>query len=154
DLLGRAQSLIDDDAPTRVFCGSMTEFSFTHEREIIMSTKTIFITGSSTGLGRATAKLFASHGWKVIATMRSPEKETELGGVPGLTLMPLDVTKRDQIEEAVRRAVEMGPVDVLFNNAGYGLAGPLEGITDEQLVAQIDTNLLGTIRTTKAFLPH
>ena len=119
-----------------------------------MSTKTIFITGSSTGLGRATAKLFAGRGWKVIATMRSPDKETELGGVPGITLLPLDVTRPEQIDAAVRSALALGPVDVVFNNAGYGLAGPLEGISDEQLVAQIDTNLLGVIRTTKAFTPH
>lgn len=119
-----------------------------------MSTKTIFITGSSTGLGRATAKLFASRGWKVIATMRNPEKETELGAVPGVTLLPLDVAKPEQIQAAARDAIALGPVDVLFNNAGYGLSGPLEGMSDEQLVAQIDTNLLGVIRTTKAFIPH
>jgi NAD(P)-dependent dehydrogenase (short-subunit alcohol dehydrogenase family) len=119
-----------------------------------MTTKTIFITGSSTGLGRATAKLFAGRGWKVIATMRSPDKETELGAVPGVTLLPLDVTKPEQIQAAVRSALALGPVDVVFNNAGYGLAGPLEGTSDEQLVAQIDTNLLGVIRTTKEFVPH
>jgi NAD(P)-dependent dehydrogenase (short-subunit alcohol dehydrogenase family) len=114
--------------------------------------KTIFITGSSTGLGRATALLFAARGWKVIATMRKPEGD-ELAKTPGVTLLPLDVAKPDQIEAAAKRALELGPVDVVFNNAGYGLAGPLEGITDEQLVAQIDTNLLGVIRTTKAFVP-
>lgn len=119
-----------------------------------MSTKTIFITGSSTGLGRAAAKLFASRGWKVIATMRNPDKETELGAVPGITLLPLDVSKPEQIQAAVRSALALGPVDVVFNNAGYGLAGPLEGMTDEQLVTQIDTNLLGVMRTTKAFIPY
>lgn len=119
-----------------------------------MSTKTIFITGSSTGLGRATAKLFASRGWKVIATMRNPDKETELGALPGITLLPLDVARPEQIQAAVRSALELGPVDVVFNNAGYGLSGPLEGMSDEQLVAQIDTNLLGVIRTTKEFIPH
>ncbi len=118
-----------------------------------MSTKTIFITGSSTGLGRAAAKLFASRGWKVIATMRSPEKETELDKIPGVTVLPLDVSKPEQIQAAARRALELGPVDVVFNNAGYGLAGPMEGISDEQLVAQINTNLLGVIRTTQAFIP-
>lgn len=116
--------------------------------------QTIFITGSSTGLGRATALLFAGKGWKVVATMRSPDKEKELGAVQGVTLMPLDVTRPEQIAAAAKAAVAAGPVDVLFNNAGYGLAGPLEGITDAQLVAQLDTNLLGTIRTTQAFLPH
>lgn len=116
--------------------------------------KTIFITGSSTGLGRATAKLFASKGWRVIATMRSPEKETELQQIPSVTLLALDVTDTDQIPSAVEKAVAMGPVDIVFNNAGYGLAGPLEGLSDEQIVRMIDTNLLGPIRTTKAFVPH
>jgi NAD(P)-dependent dehydrogenase (short-subunit alcohol dehydrogenase family) len=115
--------------------------------------KTIFITGSSTGLGRATALLFADRGWNVIATLRNPAKETELGNVPRITLLPLDVTKPEQIEAAAKRALALGPVDVVFNNAGYGLAGPFEGATDEQLVAEIDTNLLGVLRTTKAFLP-
>jgi NAD(P)-dependent dehydrogenase (short-subunit alcohol dehydrogenase family) len=115
--------------------------------------KTIFITGSSTGLGRASALLFAQRGWKVIATMRNPAKETELGKVPGITLLPLDVTKPEQIAAAVRHALELGPVDVLFNNAGYGLAGPFEGASDEQIVTEIDTNLLGVMRTTRAFLP-
>lgn len=116
--------------------------------------QTVFITGSSTGLGRATALLFATHGWKVIATMRRPEQHSELASTPGITLLPLDVTDRAQIATAARRAIELGGVDVLFNNAGYGLAGPLEGTSDEQLTQEIDTNLLGVIRTTQAFLPH
>ncbi len=115
--------------------------------------QTIFITGSSTGLGRATALLFAQKGWTVIATMRNPANETELTGVAGITLLELDVTKPAQIEAAANAALALGPVDVVFNNAGYGLVGPVEGISDEQLVAQIDTNLLGVIRTTKAFIP-
>jgi NAD(P)-dependent dehydrogenase (short-subunit alcohol dehydrogenase family) len=115
--------------------------------------KTIFITGSSTGLGRATALLFAGRGWKVIATMRNPAKETELDKVPGITLLALDVTKPQQIEAAVRQALELGPVDVVFNNAGYGLAGPFEGASDEQIVTEIETNLLGVLRTTRAFIP-
>ncbi len=115
--------------------------------------KTIFITGSSTGLGRASALLFASRGWKVIATMRNPAKESELGKVAGITLLPLDVTKPAQIEEAAAKALAMGPVDVLFNNAGYGLAGAFEAASDAQLVDELDTNLLGVMRVTKAFLP-
>jgi len=118
-----------------------------------MSKKTIFITGSSTGLGRATAKLFAERGWNVIATMRNPEKETELGQLPGIKLLALDVTNPAQIEQAAREALAAGPVDVVLNNAGYGLVGPVEAQEDEQIVAVINTNLLGTIRTTKAFIP-
>jgi NAD(P)-dependent dehydrogenase (short-subunit alcohol dehydrogenase family) len=115
--------------------------------------KTIFITGSSSGLGRATAKLFASKGWKVIATMRNPDKETELDKIAGVVLLPLDVTDPKQIKETVDKAVTLGGVDVVFNNAGYGMAGPLEGLTDEQMVRMVDTNMMGAIRTTKAFVP-
>ncbi|HEX7758443.1 MAG TPA: SDR family oxidoreductase [Caulobacteraceae bacterium] len=116
-------------------------------------TQTIFISGASTGLGRATAILFAQKGWKVFATMRRPESEAELGKVDGVTLLRLDVTKPDQIAAAATAALAAGPVDVLFNNAGYGLAGPFEGASDAQLTDQIETNLLGVMRTTQAFLP-
>lgn len=115
-------------------------------------TKTIFITGSSTGLGRATALLFAQKGWKVIATMRNAAAETELQKA-GITVMPLDVTNLPQIGETAKAALALGPVDVLFNNAGYGLAGAFEGATDEQLRDELDTNLLGVMRVTQAFLP-
>jgi len=116
--------------------------------------ETIFITGSSSGLGRATANLFASRGWKVIATMRNPGKETGIGNLPGITLLPLDITDPKQIASTVTNALDMGGVDVVFNNAGYGLAGPLEGLTDGQIVRMVNTNLLGTIRATKAFVPY
>ena len=115
---------------------------------------TIFITGASSGLGKATAKLFASRGWQVIATMRHPERETELTQLPGVHLLPLDVTDPAQIEATVQRAITLHPVDVVFNNAGYGLIGALEAISDEQLTQLVSTNLLGVIRVTKAFLPH
>jgi NAD(P)-dependent dehydrogenase (short-subunit alcohol dehydrogenase family) len=115
--------------------------------------RTIFITGSSTGLGRAAALLFARSGWKVIATMRDPSKETELAATPNVTVMALDVTNSAQITEVAKKVLELGPVDVLFNNAGYGLAGPFEGATDAQLTRQLDTNLLGVMRCTQAFLP-
>ncbi|HEX7885107.1 MAG TPA: SDR family oxidoreductase [Phenylobacterium sp.] len=116
-------------------------------------TKTIFITGSSTGLGRATALLFARKGWKVIATMRSPAKETELNTVAGITVMALDVTDPAGIAATAKAALALGPIDVLFNNAGYGLAGAFEAASDEQLQAELDTNLLGVMRVTQAFLP-
>jgi len=115
-------------------------------------TQTIFITGASTGLGYASAKLFTSKGWKVIATMRDPSK-SDLGAVAGMTLLPLDVTNAAQIKDTAAKALALGPVDVVFNNAGYGLAGAFEGATDEQLQRQLDTNLLGVMRVTQAFLP-
>jgi NAD(P)-dependent dehydrogenase (short-subunit alcohol dehydrogenase family) len=116
--------------------------------------KTIFITGSSSGLGKATAKLFQSRGWKVIATMRNPEKEKELNQLDNVILLPLDVTNSEQIKEAVKGAIALHDIDVVFNNAGYGISGALEGTTDEQIVQQLNTNLLGVIRVTKAFIPH
>ncbi|UII20509.1 SDR family oxidoreductase [Fulvivirga ligni] len=116
--------------------------------------KRIFITGASTGLGKATAKLFASKGWNVIATMRTPEKEDELDKLPNVELLALDVTDPEQIKTATEKAIAFGPIDVVFNNAGYGLAGPFEGATDMQLVRQINTNLLGVMRVTQAFIPH
>jgi NAD(P)-dependent dehydrogenase (short-subunit alcohol dehydrogenase family) len=59
-----------------------------------------------------------------------------------------------QIERAAAKAINEGGVDVVFNNAGYGMAGPLEGMTDEQILRMLSTNLMGAIRTTKAFIPH
>lgn len=115
--------------------------------------QTLFITGASTGLGHAAARLFSERGWTVFATMRDPSKAADLAALPGVTLLALDVTQPAQITAAAEAALATGPVDVVFNNAGYGLAGPLEAITDAQLTAQLDTNLLGVMRTTKAFIP-
>src|SRR5215217_7038885 len=116
--------------------------------------KTIFITGASSGLGKAAAKLFQSKGWNVIATMRNPAKETELNTLENVTLLPLDVTNLTQIQTTIKVAFELHDVDIVFNNAGYGLVGALEAFTDEQLVKQLDTNLLGVIRVTQAFIPY
>lgn len=116
--------------------------------------KTIFITGASTGLGKATAKLFQAKGWNVIATMRNPEKETQLNQLDNITLLPLDVTDSGQIQSTVSQALALHAIDVVFNNAGYGLMGALEALTDEQILKQINTNLLGVIRVTQAFIPH
>ena len=115
--------------------------------------KAIFITGASSGLGKAASTLFASKGWNVIATMRDVGSAPDLLAMPNVTLMQLDVTNLAQIQSVAARAIKVANVDVVFNNAGYGLKGPLEGITDEQLVQQINTNLLGVIRVTKAFTP-
>ena len=116
--------------------------------------KSIFITGSSSGLGRAAAKLFASKGWKVIATMRNPNSEKELVKIPSVTLIALDTTDLQQIQSVAQQVVASGGVDVVFNNAGHGLGGPLEGLSDEQVLRMVKTNMLGPIRTTRAFIPH
>ncbi|HEY5746202.1 MAG TPA: SDR family oxidoreductase [Chryseolinea sp.] len=116
--------------------------------------KTIFITGASAGLGKATAKLFQSRGWRVIATMRSPEKEIELSSLQNVLLLPLDVNDPGQIQATAKKAILSGEIDVVFNNAGYGLVGALEACTDQQIIDQITTNLTGVLRVTKAFIPY
>ena len=116
--------------------------------------KTIFITGASAGIGKATAKLFAEKGWNVIATMRKPENEKELNLLSNVTLLPLDVNNPAQIKETAQKALELGEIDVVFNNAGYALLGVLESITDEQMVAQMETNFFGVVRVTQAFIPY
>jgi NAD(P)-dependent dehydrogenase (short-subunit alcohol dehydrogenase family) len=116
--------------------------------------KTIFITGASSGLGKAAAKIFRSKGWHVIASMRNPEQETELSKLENITLVKLDITDLVQINETITETVSKYPVDVVLNNAGYGLIGPLEAFTDEQIIKQVNTNLLGTIRVTRAFIPY
>lgn len=115
--------------------------------------KTIFITGASTGLGRAAAQLFHQNGWAVIATMRNPGQDTELSQLEHMTLLPLDVTKPEQVNSTVQQAIEMG-VDVVFNNAGYGLIGPMEALSEDQIAKQINTNLMGVMRVTRAFIPY
>lgn len=116
--------------------------------------RTIFITGASSGLGKATAILFQSKGWHVIATMRYPDKEMELKKLDNITLFELDVTNPKNIKDVVNKMISEHSVDVVLNNAGYGLIGPLEAFTDEQIARQIETNLMGPIRVTKSFVPY
>lgn len=115
--------------------------------------QTIFITGASSGLGKATALRFANSGWKVIATMRNPSNNTQLVSHENITVLPLDLTDNTQIEIAVEKAISLG-VDVVWNNAGVGLTGPLESYTDTQIQQQIEVNLLSVIRITRAFTPY
>ena len=116
--------------------------------------KTILITGASSGFGRETAKLFQQKGWNVIATMRSPEKETELSTLSNVFVTKLDVTDKQSIQNAVTAGIErFGKIDVLVNNAGYGALGVFEGATEEQVKQQFEVNLFGLIAVIKAVLP-
>lgn len=116
---------------------------------------TILITGASTGLGRETAKLFQSAGWNVIATMRTPENETELNTLPDVLVTKLDVLDLHSIDNAVKEGIrKFGKIDVLVNNAGYGAYGPLESFSREKIVRQFNTNVIGLLDVTKALLPH
>ncbi|MBM9500768.1 SDR family oxidoreductase [Leptospira sp. 201903071] len=120
-----------------------------------MKRKTILITGTSSGIGRAAAKHFQSKGWNVIATMRSPEKEKDLQNLPNLICLPLDVTKPETIQKAIQDGINhFGEIDVLVNNAGYGLVGPFEGASKEQIQRQFDTNVFGAMDVIRNILPH
>lgn len=116
--------------------------------------RTAFITGASTGIGRATAQHFQAEGWNVVATMRSPEGGAGLAALPRVLVTRLDVTDGPSISAAVAEAREaFGGIDVLVNNAGFGAYGPLE-VTDMEVVRrQFDTNVIGLLEVTKAVLP-
>lgn len=117
--------------------------------------QSIVITGASSGIGKATAKYFAEQGWRVAATMRNPDNETELTQIDNVSVYQLDVTDADSISNAATQILsDIDTVDALLNNAGYGLAGPLEAVTPEQIRTQFDTNVFGLLEVTRAFLPH
>jgi NAD(P)-dependent dehydrogenase (short-subunit alcohol dehydrogenase family) len=116
--------------------------------------KTILITGTSSGLGKAAVHLFQSKGWNVIATMRNPAKTHEFDTLENVSVLPLDITDPAEIRRTAAVAIATGNIDVVLNNAAYGAIGPLESVTDEQLLQQVNTNLLGAIRVTQAFIPH
>ena len=116
---------------------------------------TILITGASSGIGKAAARYFAQQGWQVAATMRNPDKEQELRSVPNVRLYALDVTKPDSVNTAVAQVMaDFGHLDVLVNNAGYGVDGVFEAMTDDVIERQFDTNVFGLMRMTRAVIPH
>jgi NAD(P)-dependent dehydrogenase (short-subunit alcohol dehydrogenase family) len=116
-----------------------------------------FITGCSTGFGLLLAHELLKRGERVIATARNASKLDDL-----LTLYPdtartfkLDVTKPDEIDSVARVALTaFGHIDVLVNNAGYGVNGAIEEVSEDEFEPMFQTNLYGLIRVTKAFLPH
>ncbi|WP_231737754.1 SDR family oxidoreductase [Terracidiphilus gabretensis] len=119
-----------------------------------MMAKTILITGASSGIGRATALLFADKGWNVAATLRDPLRADSALRHPNISLFALDVTKADSIAQAVVDALaRYQTIDVLLNNAGYGLFGPIEALDDRQIQQQFATNLFGLIGVTQQVLP-
>jgi NAD(P)-dependent dehydrogenase (short-subunit alcohol dehydrogenase family) len=116
-----------------------------------------FITGASTGFGRLLAEQVLAKGDKVVATARKPEQIADLThNHPGAALtLALDVTDNNAVEVAVDSAIkQFGRIDVLVNNAGYGLAGAIEEATEEEYMPVFETNVFGLITLTKAVLPH
>lgn len=118
--------------------------------------KTILITGASTGFGRSLATEALSRGHQVALAVRNPESVADLvGEYPGKAhAIRFDLTKPADAERAVRETVEQfGSLDVLINNAGYGLLAALEETTDEQLTRNLETNFTGPFRMIRAVLP-
>lgn len=136
-----------------------------------MPAKTIFITGTNSGFGKATVEQFAQAGWQVAttvveqfahagwqvaATVRSLKTHGQLfKEFPNVTLFELDVTDFAQVEAVAQAAIaKFGTIDVVVNNAGYCLMGPTEMSSMEQIKRQFDTNVFGVFAVTKAFIPH
>lgn len=119
--------------------------------------KTILITGASKGFGFEIAKAALQHGDKVIATVRNkPEQLIEkLENHPNLYVVVMDVTREDQVIAAVAQAVSHSEkLDVLINNAGYGMITAIEEASDAEARQQYDTNVFGLLNVTRAVLPH
>jgi NADP-dependent 3-hydroxy acid dehydrogenase YdfG len=119
--------------------------------------RTWFITGASTGFGRSLAEEVLKAGGKVVATARNRDKIADLEAkYPQMVkAIALDVTDAVQVDSAVTQAfAQFGRVDVLVNNAGYGLAGAIEEVSEAEYMPMFETNVFGLLRVTRAFLPH
>ncbi|MDB5833314.1 MAG: short-chain dehydrogenase/reductase [Caballeronia sp.] len=119
--------------------------------------RTWFITGSSSGFGRVLAEKLLARGDRVAATLRKVHALDDLKEQFGerLWVASLDVTDTQAIRQVTSRAfAELGRIDVVVSNAGYGLVGAAEELSDEQIRQQVDTNLIGSIQVIRAVLPH
>jgi len=113
--------------------------------------RVVLITGASSGVGQATARLLSQRGYRVFGTSRYPEKAKPVSGVE---LLPLDVRADDSVRGCVEAVSDRaGHVDVLINNAGYEMAGALEELSSEEARDQFETNFFGVVRMINAVLP-
>lgn len=122
-----------------------------------LTPRTWFITGTSSGFGLQMTRILLERGDRVVATVRKADALNELAErfPQHLNVAVLDVTHVDEVRRVVDAAfASVGRIDVVVNNAGYGLFGAAEEVTDEQIRHQIDTNLLGSIHVIRAALPH
>ena len=123
----------------------------------VTTSRTWFITGASTGFGRLLAEEVLKSGGKVVATARKLDKVADLEEKypRNARTFALDVTDAAQIHSVVAQAVTgFSPVDVLVNNAGFGIAGAIEEATEDEFMPVYDTNVFGLIRVTQELLPH
>ena len=119
--------------------------------------KVWFITGASTGFGRLLAEEVLKSGGRVIATARKLDKIADLEKKypQKAKVLALDVTNAGQVDSAATQAIaQFGRIDVLVNNAGYGVAGALEEVSEDEFMPMYETNVFGLLRVTRAFLPQ
>lgn len=117
--------------------------------------KTILITGASSGIGNAAARLFAAKGWNVVATMRNPDAGADLSELSNVLLTRLDVEDKASIAAAIEAGIaHFGRIDALVNNAGYGQYGLFEAVPADAVQQQFDVNVFGVMNTIRAILPH
>ena len=117
--------------------------------------KTVLITGTSSGFGASAANYFAGKGWNVVATMRDTDKTTDLHHSENIFVTRLDVEDPASVKDAVQTGIDrFGKIDVLVNNAGYGLFGVFESISTKAIHNQFAVNLFGPMDVTRAILPH
>jgi NAD(P)-dependent dehydrogenase (short-subunit alcohol dehydrogenase family) len=120
--------------------------------------KTVLITGCSSGLGLGMVEEFLNRGWRVFCTMRNSEQRRYilaefLEKYPELTLLELEVTNKIQRDAVVQTIEQNGKLDCLVNNAGFGLLGALEDLSEEQIRQQMEVNFCAPVFLTRALLP-
>ncbi|MDR1115061.1 MAG: SDR family NAD(P)-dependent oxidoreductase, partial [Tannerella sp.] len=119
-----------------------------------MEKKVVFITGASSGIGRATALLLAKHNYTVYGAARRIGRLTELES-QGVKPVVMDVTDEISVSAAIDEVIgNEGRIDVLINNAGYGEYGAIEDVSMENARKQMDVNLFGLARVTQLVVPH
>ncbi|UMB68177.1 oxidoreductase [Mycobacterium paraterrae] len=112
----------------------------------------VLITGASSGIGQAIARAFAAKGFEVFGTSRNPQRTEP---IPGVELIALDVTDQQSVAAAVATVVQRaGRIDIVVNNAGFGVLGAAEESSIEQAQQLFDTNFFGLVRVTREVLPH
>ncbi len=119
-------------------------------------TKTWFITGASSGFGKSFTAFAVRQGFNVVITARRIDRLNEMKALAPdqIEAIKMDVNNRKEIDQAVQRSLDrFGHIDVLINNAGYGVLGAVEETTEEELRAQMETNFFGVFNVTKAFVP-
>lgn len=115
--------------------------------------KTALITGASKGIGKAAAIVFADAGWNVAATMRQPDGS--LFSHPNIRIYQLDVTDASSIRQAFQSVLnDFGRIDVVVNNAGFGVDGIFETIPDDVIRSQFETNVFGLMNVSRQAIAH